>query len=107
MRDGHTASLNLYFDASSTASVGEYVMKVPLTDGSGTQYMYLSLEVVPDSAGTTVGNAVSFVYVLGFATFEVTHYDNNTAWGKVVSDLVDDPSELTGGSAVRLVGWNQ
>ncbi|HEX2987893.1 MAG TPA: pilus assembly protein TadG-related protein [Chloroflexota bacterium] len=107
VRDGHTSTFNVYLDVDPGASTGQYILRIPMSDGSVTQNMYLSVEIYPTTSGTTVGNMVSFVYILGYAAFEIDHYTNNTVYAKAVSGLVADPSSLMVGSAVRLLGWNQ
>jgi hypothetical protein len=126
VKNNHTTSFSVYFEATSSASIGEYTLKIPVTDTTVSpaveQDMYLSVEVTPagNGNGTTVANSSSFVYILGYAAFEIvnhagttshaddqSNHDHNTVWGRVVSDLASDPSQLTVGSAVRLIGWSQ
>jgi len=66
---------------------------------------------VPDPLNSSID---SFVYTLGYATFEVSNInpnngnvDVNTVWGRAVTGLILDSEELKTGMLPRLVPWEQ
>ena len=105
----HSGSKNeLTIDTSNTADTGrEYYIRIPLSyTASGktyTHYVWYYISVrTPLSSASGIGK---FVYALGYANFVITDIDSNNIWGRAISGLARDPSELISGLQPRLVPW--
>jgi Flp pilus assembly protein TadG len=72
--------------------------------GAMTQTFKLYVLVVPPQ--TT--NVHDYVKIVGYAVVQVTAYPKvNTVRGRIVSELMAHPSQLTYGLRARLIPWNQ
>ena len=117
VKNSHSSALRVNIDVDPTASVGEYTLKVPLTDGNSAndQAIYLTLQIIYANSGSNVAGTTSFVTVLGYANFVITYagnastpspsLDNNTIYAYAVSDIEPSPVDLTQGRAPRLLPW--
>jgi hypothetical protein len=111
---GGTLTLNLKVNDTATASAAPYV--IPLTVSSaGMASQTFNLYIIVEEAQTTV---TKYVEILGYAALQVTGYYNsgnpvgpsqpaNAVRGRIVSELMTDPSQLTLGLRARLIPWDQ
>jgi hypothetical protein len=99
------ASLQINIKALDTAPVNTIQELTFMTSaGTMTQTFKLYVRVVPP--GTM--NAEDYVKILGYAALEVMRYPNvNQVRGRIVSELMTDPSQLQYGSRARLIPWDQ
>jgi hypothetical protein len=99
------ASLQINIQVNDTATPDtRYELTFMTSAGTITQTFDLYVLVVPP--GTTT--VEDYVVILGYAALEVTAYPNvNTVRGRIVSELMTDPSQLQYGSRARLIPWDQ
>lgn len=72
--------------------------------GTMTQTFKVYVLVIPAQSTTDE----DYVEILGYAALEVTDYPNvNSVRGRIVSELMVDPSQLAYGSRARLIPWDQ
>ncbi len=112
--EGATLTLNLKVNDTATASATPYA--IPLTvSATGMTPQTFNLYIIVEEAQTTV---TKYVEILGYAALEVTGFYNssnlvgpgqpaNAVRGRIVSQLMSDPSELTLGLRARLIPWSQ
>ena len=90
-RNKFTVAINV----DGSAVPGEWMMKVKLTDRTkyyndatqdDIQYVYLTLQINAADAATAMADNTNFVYVLGYANFVLTNYNNN-ATATVPNDM--------------------
>jgi hypothetical protein len=112
------ASLNIKIKVDSTATSSPVPYTIPLTvSAPGMSPQTFNLYVLVEEAQTTVKD---YLEILGYAALEVTGYYNSTnlidptnptpanaVRGRIVSELMDDPSKLTYGLRARLIPWEQ
>ena len=111
---GATLTLNLKVNDTAEARATPHV--IPLTvSAAGMATQTFNLYVIVEEAQTTV---TKYVEILGYAALEITGYYNsnnpvgpgqpaNAVRGRIVSQLMSDPSQLTLGLRARLIPWNQ
>jgi hypothetical protein len=99
------ASLQVNIKALDTATPNTHHELTLMTSaGTMTQTFKLYILVVPP--GTTSDE--DYVKILGYAALEVMGYPNvNAVRGRIVSELMTDPSQLQYGSRARLIPWDQ
>jgi hypothetical protein len=112
------ASFNLKFKVEDTATPN-LIYTIPVTvTATGMDTQTFNLYVLVEQAQTTV---TDYVEILGYAAMEITGYYNsnklidpndpsppaaNAVRGRIVSELWDDPSQLTYGLRARLIPWD-
>jgi hypothetical protein len=101
---------------SDSASSSSTPYEIPLTvSAPGLESQTFKLYILVEEAQTTVKE---YVEILGYAAVQVTGFYNNTnpvspgqpanaVRGRIVSELWQDPSQLTYGLRARLIPWNQ
>lgn len=111
---GTSFNINIKTNDSAVASPTPY--EIPLTvSAPGMASQSCKLYVLVEEAQTTVKE---YVEILGYAAVEVTGYYNSTnpvgpgqpanaVRGRIVSELMIDPSDLTYGLRARLIPWAQ
>jgi hypothetical protein len=111
---GATLTINLKVNDTAAASASPYA--IPLTvSAAGMAPQTFNLYVIVEETQTTV---TKYVEILGYAAFEVTGYYNsgnpvgpgqpaNAVRGRIVSQMMSDPSDLILGLRARLIPWNQ
>jgi hypothetical protein len=94
----------LTIDTSSTATAGkEYYIRIPLTYGSFTHYVWYYIAVrTPMSNASGIGQ---YVYALGYSNYKITSITSNTIKGRAISGLLRDPSNIISGFQPRLRPW--
>jgi Flp pilus assembly protein TadG len=94
----------LTIDTSNTAATGrEYYIRIPLTYGSFTHYVWYYIAVrTPLSNASGIGQ---YVYALGYANYKITEIGSNYIKGRAISGLMRDPSEIISGFQPRLLPW--
>lgn len=111
------AKLLLNIKVNDSATAGQ-LYTIPLTvSAAGTSSQLCNLYVLVEEAQTTVKE---YVEILGYAAIEITGYYNSTnlidpdnptpanaVRGRIVSELMTDPSQLAYGSRARLIPWDQ
>jgi hypothetical protein len=99
------ASLQVNIKALDTATPNtRHELTFMTSAGTMTQTFKLYVLVVPP--GTTTDE--DYVKILGYAALEVMRYPNvNQVRGRIVSELMTDPSQLQYGSRARLIPWDQ
>jgi hypothetical protein len=110
------AGLTINFRVNDTATAGGTPYVIPLTvSAAGMTPQTFNLYVIVEEAQTTV---TKYVEILGYAAFEITGYYNssnpvgpgqpaNAVRGRIVSQMMSDPSDLILGLRARLIPWNQ
>jgi len=94
----------LSIDASNSATTGkEYYLRIPLSYGSFTHYVWYYFSVRPPLSNAS--SITQFVYALGYATFKITYVDSNTIRGQAISGLMRAPSDIISGFQPRLLPW--
>jgi len=101
----HSGSRDMVtISASNTATTGKsYYLRIPLTYGSFTHYVWYYFSVRPSLSNASGIN--QFVYALGYATFKVTYADSNTIKGQAISGLARTPEDIISGFQPRLLAW--
>jgi hypothetical protein len=115
---GAKLRVNFRVNDDAVASATPYV--IPLTvSTAGISSQTCNLYVIVEEAQTTVKE---YVEILGYAALEVGGYYNSTnlidpddpnpppanaVRGRIVSELMNDPSQLQYGSRARLIPWDQ
>lgn len=96
--------IRLQVDTTATASTTPYA--IPLTISSpGLAGQTFNLYVQVKEANATTKD---YVVILGYAALQITDYPNvNSVRGRIVSELLDHPSELKYGLRARLIPWDQ
>lgn len=109
---GVSFKMNIKVSDTAVASATPY--EIPLTvSAPGMAPQTCNLYVLVEEAQTTVKD---YVEILGYAALEVMGYYNNTnpvspgqpanaVRGRIVSELMTDPSQLTYGLRARLIPW--
>jgi Flp pilus assembly protein TadG len=94
----------LTVDTSNSATAGkEYYIRIPLTYGSFTHYVWYYIAVrTPLSNASGIGQ---YVYALGYSNYKITSITSNTITGRAISGLLRDPSEIISGFQPRLLPW--
>ena len=97
-------SFNIKLAVDNTATAGRHT--IPLTvSAPGMETLTFNLYVLVEN---TSSSAVDYVRILGYAALEITDYPGvNAVKGRIVSELLSDPSDLTYGLKPRLIPWNQ
>ncbi len=99
------ASLQINIKVDDTATVNT-IQELTFITSAGTMTQTFKLYVLVVSPGTM--NAEDYVKILGYAALEVMEYPNvNAVRGRIVSELMTDPSQLQYGSRARLIPWDQ
>ncbi|MCB0170854.1 MAG: Tad domain-containing protein [Anaerolineae bacterium] len=109
---GASFNLNIKVDSSATANT---IYTLPFLVSAGTKTQTFDLYVLVEEAETTVKD---YVEILGYAALEITGYYNgpnlidpsspqpaNAVRGRIVSELMTDPSDLKYGLRARLIPW--
>ncbi|HRV91364.1 MAG TPA: Tad domain-containing protein [Anaerolineae bacterium] len=109
---GASFNLNIKVDSSATANT---IYTLPFVVSAGTKTQTFDLYVLVEEAETTVKD---YVEILGYAALEITGYYNgpnlidpsspqpaNAVRGRIVSELMTDPSDLKYGLRARLIPW--
>jgi hypothetical protein len=111
---GATLTLNLKVDDTAVPSATPYSIALTVSaDGMAPQTF--DLYVIVEEAQTTV---TKYVEILGYAALEVIGYYNsgnpvgpgqpaNAVRGRIVSQMMTDPSDLILGLRARLIPWDQ
>ena len=112
---GSSLNLNIKVDNSAVASATPYELPFMVSAGSMTQTFKLYILVT--EPGTTPNN---YLEILGYAALQITGYYNgpnlidpndpspppaNAVRGRIVSELMSDPSDLIYGLRARLIPW--
>lgn len=111
-------SFNIRLQVGSAATASSTPYAIPLTvsaPGISTQSFNLYVLVL-----NAKSDLKDFVRILGYAALEITGYYNssnlidptsptpaNAVRGRIVSELMTDPSQLTFGMRARLIPWEQ
>jgi hypothetical protein len=108
---GSKLRINLKINDTAVVNV---VHQIPLTvSAPGMAQQTCTLYVLVEEAGSTV---TDYVEILGYAVVQITGYYNNenpvnpgqsanSVRGRIVSELMTDPSELKYGLRARLIPW--
>ncbi|MCB0195421.1 MAG: hypothetical protein KDJ65_25965 [Anaerolineae bacterium] len=99
-----TADISIKLDVDTTATANTTPYAIPITVSSpGLEGQTFNLYVQVKEANATTKD---YVVILGYAAFQITDYPNvNSVRGRIVSELLDHPSDLTYGLRARLIPW--
>lgn len=99
-----TNDFNIRLEVDNTATASTTPYAIPLTissPGLAGQTFNLYVQVKESDATTK-----DYVVILGYAALQITGYPNvNSVRGRIVSELMDDPSKLKYGLRARLIPW--
>jgi hypothetical protein len=95
---------------NTDAAPGNYTLRLTVSPPAGcpistTHSVDLPLEITDQGAGSLAGNA-QYVYIQGFASFQITLIKGGEVDAKCISPLVPTLDQVTVGMRPRLVPWN-
>ncbi|HEX9014693.1 MAG TPA: hypothetical protein VF960_01685, partial [Chloroflexota bacterium] len=114
--NNNTKSMSCGVSTTASSETGEWMIQLTIGDGTSSrnQDVYLILRVVSNLSG--IANTTDFVYVLGYANFQICYWDgsftnqspshdSNTVFARAVSDITSSPVTLTMSRQARLYPW--